>query len=437
MAAEIIAIGLSHRTAPVELRERVALSEDQVRSLLSRIKGDFVREALILSTCNRTEVYAIPADPAVTGEHLIDFVLNEKDLNAQDTPGVRSAFVSLTHCEAITHLFEVISGIDSLVIGDQQIHAQVKQAFRISDESGTNGTLLTKLAHSAFHVAKRVKSETALSSGAATVSYAAVEFTRKVYDDLHEKRALIIGAGETAEIAARHLIERKIGTLRVANRSVENAENMLRSVRENDLAANDAALPLSALEAVLSESDVVISSTAAEGYILTPDVLARALKKRNASGPLILLDIAVPRDIDPECGKLNNVFLKDIDDLRSIVDQNLEKRKEELPRVKQIIREELDNFLAVQSKLEVGPTIKELREKFEMIRREELDRNKQKLGEREQKLVDEMTQRMMNRLLHTPTVMLKEPRASLDDLLTRVELLRALFALDKHQPSDH
>jgi glutamyl-tRNA reductase len=437
MPAEIIAIGLSHRTAPVELRERVALSEDQARSLLLRIKGDFVREAMILSTCNRTEVYAIPADPAVTGEHLIDFILNEKELTAQNTPGIRSAFVSLTHCEAITHLFEVISGIDSLVIGDQQIHAQVKQAFRISDESGTNGTLLTKLAHSAFHVAKRVKSETALSSGAATVSYAAVEFTRKVYDDLHEKRALIIGAGETAEIAARHLIERKIGTLRVANRSVENAEKMLRSVRENDLTANDAALPLSALEAALSESDMVISSTAAEGYVLTPDVLARALKKRNASGPLILLDIAVPRDIDPECGKLNNVFLKDIDDLRSIVDQNIEKRKEELPRVRQIIREELDNFLAVQSKLEVGPTIKELREKFEMIRTEELDRNRQKLGEREQKLVDEMTQRMMNRLLHTPTVMLKEPRASLDDLMSRVELLRALFALDKHDLGDH
>lgn len=433
MPFEIIAAGLTHRTAPVEMRERVALTDNESRELLRRLHGDFVREAIILSTCNRTEIYALPADPAITGDHLIDFILAQKALTNEDIPGLRTSFTSFSHCEAITHLFEVIAGIDSQIVGDQQIHAQVKHAFTLSEESGANGSMMTKLAHAAFHVAKRVKSETSLGIGAATISYAAVEFTRKVYDDLREKSALVIGAGDTAELAARHLIERKIGTLRVANRNIEHADAMLRRVRENTPSNEDQALSLAELERALEQSDIVISSTASEDYILSPDVLARALKKREASGPMILVDIAVPRDIDPECGKLPNVFLKDIDDLRAIVDQNLQKRNAEVPLVRQIVLDELNNFLALQSKLEVGPTIKELRDRFESIRHEEVERNRHKLGASEQKLVEEMTQRMMNRLLHTPTIMLKEPHASLDDILTRVELLRALFALDKHE----
>jgi glutamyl-tRNA reductase len=428
MPFELIAIGLTHRTSPVEVRERVALSDDEVRSLLGKLKGDIVREALILSTCNRTEIYALPADPEITGEHLIDFLLREKQLTDVE---LRGQFLKLTHCEAITHLFEVIAGIDSQILGDQQIHAQVKDAFRLSDESGTNGSLLTKVAHAAFRVAKRVKTETPLGIGAATISYAAVEFSRKVYADLRNRRALVIGAGETAELAAKHLIERNIGSLIVLNRTQENAKALLDRVRNGQLRANDGALSLDELETALAQSDLVISSTASDEVLVTKSMLGRALRHRESQAPMVLLDIAVPRDIDPECGTLPNVFLKDIDDLRSIVDQNLERRKEALPKVREIINEELTHFLALQSKLEVAPTIKELRDRFEAIRLEELSRNQHRFNPEDLAVVDLMTQRIMNRLLHTPTIMLKEPRASLDDVLSRVELLRALFALDQ------
>ncbi len=428
MPFELIAIGLTHRTSPVEVRERVALSESEVRSLLQKLKEDVVREAFVLSTCNRTEIYALPADPEVTGQHLIDFLLSEKHLADAN---LREQFQNFTHCEAISHLFEVIAGIDSQILGDQQIHAQVKDAFRISDESGTNGSLLTKVAHAAFRVAKRVKTETPLGIGAATISYAAVEFSRKVYEDLRERRALIIGAGETAELAAKHLVERNIGSLIVLNRTLQHAKDLLERVRPGGLHAGDAALPLDQIEETLSISDLVISSTASDEVLVTRQMLTRALRLRQAQAPMVLLDIAVPRDIDPECATLPNVFLKDIDDLRSIVDQNLERRKEALPKVREIISEELASFLALQSKLEVAPTIKELRERFESIRVEEFERNKHRFSSEELAVVDQMTQRIMNRLLHTPTVMLKEPRASLDDVLSRVELIRALFALDR------
>jgi glutamyl-tRNA reductase len=431
MPQKLVAIALTHKTAPVELRELVALTEDESKALLTQLHDAVSPDALLITTCNRTELYVRPNDESITTDILIDFLLRAKHLPADKEQELRQSLMRLTHCDAITHLFEVISGIDSQIIGDQQIFSQVKEAFRQSEETGTNGGFMIKLAHAAFRVAKRARTETEIGIGAATVSYAAVEFTRKVYDDLRDRTALIIGAGETAELAAKHLCERNIGSLIIANRTVDRGTEMLRSVRNGEPKVKDEAVSLEALSAALRRSDIVISSTAAPGYVLTPELVKSGLIKRKSYGPLILLDIAVPRDIDPEVGKLDNVFLKDIDDLRAIVDQNLERRKEELPKVKSIISEELESFLSLQSKLEAGPTIKRLREKFESVRREELERNVAKLTPEQHALVDEMTRRMMNRLLHTPTVMLKEPRNSMDDLLARIELINALFALDE------
>ncbi|HET6510980.1 MAG TPA: glutamyl-tRNA reductase [Candidatus Kapabacteria bacterium] len=431
MPQKLVAIALTHKTAPVELRELVALSESESKALLTQLHDAVSPDALLITTCNRTELYVRPNDESITTDILIDFLLRAKQLPPGKEQELRQSLMRLTHCDAITHLFEVISGIDSQIIGDQQIFAQVKDAFRQSEEAGTNGGFMLKLAHAAFRVAKRVRSETELGIGAATVSYAAVEFTRKVYDDLRDRTALIIGAGETAELAAKHLVERHIGSLIIANRTVDKGREMLQNVRDGQPNAKDDAVSLDELAAALRRSDIVISSTAAPGYVLTPELVKSGLHKRKSYGPMILLDIAVPRDIDPKIGELDNIFLKDIDDLRAIVDQNLERRKEELPKVHSIIKEELEGFLSLQSKLEAGPTIKRLREKFEAVRREELERNLAKLTPEQQSLVDEMTRRMMNRLLHTPTVMLKEPRNSMDDLLARIELINALFALDE------
>ncbi|MDP4198534.1 MAG: glutamyl-tRNA reductase [Bacteroidota bacterium] len=436
MPQSLISVSISHHRAPVEVRERLHLKEPEARALLERMKPEIAREALIVSTCNRTELYALPVSEQVSSEYLIDFLLGAKGIPHAEVGAYRDYFERMSYCDSILHLFRVASGTDSQIIGDQQILSQVKDAFRIATESGASGSILTKLAHAAFRAAKRVISETSLMTGAATISFAAVELSRKIYDDLRSRRVLIIGAGESAELVAKHFAERGVRSLTVANRTLERATTLLANATEGE----GRAIELAQLPEALSSSDIVVSATSASGFVLTKEMVQAALKKRESSSPLVLVDIAVPRDIDPETRRLPNVFLKDIDDLRAMVDQNLERRKLEIPKAETIVREELDHFLQTLSKLEVGPTIKELREKFEAVRREELDRHRAKLDEKSFAMMDEMTRRMMNRLLHQPMVTLKEPagagrtygarQPSNDDMMTRIEIVRKLFALD-------
>ena len=428
MPQSFIAVSISHHRAPVEVREMLALTETEAKSLLSRLKENVAREALLLSTCNRTELYTLPATEQITSDYLIDFLLSAKQIPHHKAAEYKPYFERLTYCDAMSHLFSVIAGIDSQIVGDQQIFAQVKDAFRISTESELSGGFLTKFAHAAFRVAKRVISETTLTVGAATISYAAVEFTRKIYDDLKSRHILIIGAGETSELAAKHFMERGAGSLVVVNRNVQHAREMLDRIRPDSLSYY--AAPLDELGELLPKADIIVSAASTPEYLVTLPLMQRAMERRTSSNPIVLIDIAVPRNIDPAIVELPNVFLKDIDDLRSIVDRNLERRKQEIPKAEQIIKQELDKFLLTLSKLEVGPTIKELRDKFEAIRQEELERHRGKLDERSFSLIDDMSRRMMNRLLHSPMVSLKEPHGSTDDLLTRVEIVRQLFALD-------
>lgn len=433
MSRNLIALSINHHTAPVEVRERVALDESETRHALSHLKDGVLQEVVILSTCNRTELYGLPADPAVNAEYLIDFLLKAKNLPPAEEKKVREQFQQYEYHEAVTHLCEVTGGVDSQIIGDQQIFSQVKDAFRLSQEAGTAGKFMQQLADSAYHAAKRIKTETGIGVGAATISYAAVELSRKVYDDLRGRSALVIGAGETAELAAKHLCERKIGTLRVVNRTVENGQALLRRVRDGQLAVNDSVHPLSDLLEALIKSDIVISSTAAPEYIITKKIVTEAVRRRSSSQPLLLLDIAVPRDIDPEASSVPNVFVKDIDDLRSIVDQNVERRKADIPKAKTIVQEELSRFLEQQSKHEVGPIIRDLRSRFEQVRKEELARNAGRFSEEQLAVIDDMTRKMINRLLHSPTIALKEQDTSIDDLGTRIELVRTLFSLNNDE----
>jgi glutamyl-tRNA reductase len=424
----------------VEVRERLYLKEPETRALLDRMRPEIAREAFILSTCNRTELFALPASEHVTNEDLIDALLAAKGIPHSEAGVYSDYFERMSYCDSILHLFRVASGTDSQIVGDQQILSQVKDAFRIATEAGASGSILTKLAHAAFRSAKRVISETSLMTGAATISYAAVELARKIYDDLRSRHVLIVGAGESAELAAKHFVERGVGKLTIANRTLDRASELLDRVAQASSLRTQAGSPchaidLAALQDALSRADIVISATSAPGYVLTRDMVQAALKKRESSSPLVLIDIAVPRDIDPETRRLTNVFLKDIDDLRAMVDQNLERRKLEIPKAETIVRQELDNFLQTLSKLEVGPTIKELREKFEAVRHEELERHRAKLDDKSFAIMDDMTRRMMNRLLHQPMISLKEPRgadvsSASDDMMTRIEIVRKLFALD-------
>lgn len=429
MYQSFVAVGISHKRAPVEVRERIAFAEDEARRLLERLKGAVAREALLVSTCNRTELYVLPGAQEITSDYLIDFLLSAKSVPHDENQQLRSYFERYSYCDAFEHLFSVTSGVDSLMIGDQQIFSQVKEAFRLATEVGATGSLLTKLAHNAFHVAKRVKTETTLNTGAATISYAAVEFARKIYDNFERHTALVLGAGETAELAAKHLVEKGLGRLILANRTVAHAEALLTKVRGGIPLSADRAVDLSNLEQALADSDIVISSTGAPGYVLTARTVRDAMKHRESSNPLVVLDIAVPRDVEPAVGRISNVFLKDMDDLRSIIEQNLDKRKQEIPKAAAIIRDEVATFRALLSGLQAGPTIKELREKFEAVRQEELERHRHKLDVRSFALFDDITRRMMNRLLHSPIVTLKEPHATTDDLVMRVELIRKMFAL--------
>ncbi|MBS1903150.1 MAG: glutamyl-tRNA reductase [Bacteroidetes bacterium] len=435
MPSKLIAVGISHHSVPVEYREMVALSSDETRRLLQQLKESFTDEALVVSTCNRSEIYIRPNNDEVNSEYLIDLLFELKRVPHSERGVLREQFTKLSYCDAILHLFDVVTGIDSQVFGDQQIFAQVKDSFRLAEEVGSAGTFMTKFAHAAFRVAKRAKTETSIAVGAGTISYAAVEFARRVYDDLRDHTALIIGAGETAELSASYLIERNIGTVHVVNRTKENANELLKRLRGQAPLHRSRTATLQDIGTLLPQADIIISSTGSPDLVLREEDMRMALAERRSPGPVVAIDIAVPRDIDPKIGKLPNVFLKDIDDLSAIVDQNLAKRKAEIPKIKEIINEEFESFLSYFSKLEVGPTIAELRQKFESIRHEELERQKAKLSPEEFARLEDVTRKMFNRILHTPTIMLKEPRTSKDDLQARIELVRLLFALDA-QPHD-
>ena len=433
MPSKLIAIGLSHHSVPVELREKVSFAPEEIRSLLERLKDAISDEALLVSTCNRTELYVRPTHDNLSTDYLIDFLFEAKQVPNDLRNTLRKEFIQLSYCDAIIHLFDVVAGIDSQILGDQQIFTQIKDSFRIAEEVGSAGTFMTKFAHAAFRVAKRVRTETDLTVGAGTISYAAIEFAKKVFDDFRNRTALIIGAGETAELSASYLIEKKIGKLYIANRTKEHAEKLLKEISKDSVLPKSTAISLDEILSVLPYVDIIISSTGSNDIILHKNHVETALAERKNSIPLVIIDIAVPRDIDPEIGTLPNVFLKDIDDLSIIVDQNIDKRKEEIPKIKSIITEEFENFLELFTKLEVGPTIAELRKRFEEIRKEELERHRPGITDDEFHKLDDMTRKMMNRLLHTPTVMLKEPRTTKDDIQARVEMVRLLFALDEEK----
>jgi len=314
MPSKLIAVGLSHHQAPVELREKLVFTQAEIERALEHLRGTS-DEALLISTCNRTELYVRPEHSELTADYLIDFLFQEKHVTSEERTILKENFIKLNYCDAIIHLFEVIAGIDSQIIGDQQIFTQIKDSFKLSEEVGSNGTFMTKFAHAAFRVAKRVRTETQLLNGAGTISYAAVEFARKVYDDLSVRSALIIGAGETAEIAAKHLVERGVEHLYVANRTYENAVTLVNTLSSVPGSKRFTTMTLSEIPNYLPECDIVISSTANENILLTAADVRTALKKRRSSSPLVLIDIAVPRDIDPKAADLPNVFLKDIDDI--------------------------------------------------------------------------------------------------------------------------
>lgn len=422
----LIAISINHRTAPVELREAVYLKEDEIRPFINLAKENQIKEGLILSTCNRTEIFGIPSSNESNHEKFQSLLLNFKP--AQNI--TEQHFQKFISRDAIKHLFSVATGIDSLLIGDNQVFKQVKDSFQIAEETNFAGYIMHRIFDAAIRTGKRAISETSISEGAVTVSYAAVQLTEKIFSNLSKKSALVIGTGETGEIAAKHLSEKGIGSLAVTNRTQEKAEKLAEKL-------NAKVIPFTEFKESIHKFDIIISATASPEILVRKDDVKNALKKRS-NNPMILMDIAVPRDIDPETRKIDYVFYHDLDSLNIIVEQNLSKRKSEIPKVEKIIEEELENLLEWYNSLQAAPAIKDLRDFFEEIRNEEVEKNKNKFSSDDQEKLDIVTKRIINKILHHPTIELRKAEDSTGsgDTATKIGIIRDLFGINSRKKSE-
>lgn len=417
----IIGISINHKTASVEIRETLHLSKDEIISLIQKLKKGLLTSGFVLSTCNRTEIFGFPANPKVDQEKIIDLLTSFKPVS-----GIKSShFVPYFSCSAVKHIFNVAAGIESMIIGDSQILGQIKESFQIADEMKFTDPVLRRLFYTTVKVGKRSISETEIEEGAVSVSYAAVQVIEKIFANLSKKSALIIGAGETGALAGVHLKDKGIGTLTICNRTLEKAQKLA-----SKLGAD--VIPFDSLQENLSDFDIIISATSAENYILHYDDIKKMMHQRKRT-PCCLMDIAVPRDIDPKVSEFENVFYNDIDSLQKIVDSNIQKRRNEIPLVQSIVMEEMLNFFSWFNTLEVVPTIKTLREFFDSILTDELNKIKHKVTDEDFLKVENMTHRMIGRILHNPTIKLRELAESGDhhlDIIQRTFVLKELFKLD-------
>ena len=418
-------ISINHRTAQVELRESLFLNEDEIKEITKLAKEGLLKEGLVLSTCNRTEIFGIPHDEKFSYTQLEKLFTGVKSNNNVAGDNFEKYFAK----DAVRHLFKVVTGIDSLMIGDNQIYKQVKESFQLSEELGFAGFIMRRIFDSSIKTGKRAITETKISDGAVTVSYAAVQLIEKIFSNLTKKSALVIGAGETGEIAAKHLSEKSIGELTITNRTTEKAEKLAAKLNANVVNFNE-------FKNSLHKYDIIISATSSPEILITQDEMRTSIKLRN-NDPVVLMDIAVPRDVDPETKKIDSVFYHDIDSLNIIVKQNLAKRKAEIPKVEKIIEEELDNLFNWYNSLQASPTIKELREMFENIRAEEVEKNINKFSNEDREKLEIVTKRIINKILHQPTVELKKDSDSDLQTITKFGIIRSLFGLDKNSGGEN
>jgi glutamyl-tRNA reductase len=364
---------VSHKTAPVEIRERLAFARESLgESLRAFVDGGLVREGMIISTCNRVEVLA-DVDPARIEEGMERVVrfLTSRDANrVEDYAG--HAYVHVEE-EAVRHLFRVAASLDSMVLGEPQILGQVRQAYSEAGDAGTVGRTIHRLLHNTFHTAKRVRSETSISESAVSVSYAAVELGRKILGTLEGRTVLLVGAGEMAELAARHLRKAGASRILVANRTHETA---LRLAAE----FGGEAVAYERFPHFLAEADIVLCSTGAREYIVT-EQMARAARELRRNQPSFFIDISVPRNVDPRVGEVSNLFVFDVDDLESVVASNLREREREAVRAEEIVAAETAEFMKALRSLDIGPAIGALKERVRGVAFEEYSRHRARLGD--------------------------------------------------------
>jgi len=415
----LVCIGISHHTAPLEMRERLWFSEQEIKDALSRFRREGIGEAVLFSTCNRTELYVYDSRPDLRVKTLQDLLLSQKGTTARVSPDLLFTYFA---SGAADHLFRVASGIDSMIVGDVQILSQIKEGFQLSQENNASGFFMNKLFQAAFHVGKRARTETAISEGAVSVSYAAVELAERIFENLGKKSALVIGAGETAQLTAKHLKSHGIGRLLITNRTSERAEILAREV-------GGSTIPFDDFCNHLTDVDIIITSVLSDTFVLSVDDIRGIVKRRKAS-TLFVIDIGVPRNIDPASKEIEGIFLYDIDALQGMIDENLQKRQSEIPKIEAIVGHQVSELSQWYTSLHVTPTIAALREHFETVRGEEVAKNINRFTPHERELVEILTKRILNKILHRPTINLKNGQsgASSESLL-KISVLRDLFGL--------
>ena len=421
----IVLIGLNHKTAPIEIREKFAsVCVNGVAPLEQIGKLPEVKEAFFISTCNRMEVLFTTSELDQGMGQVVRYLAN---MYGKTGAALKPyLYIHLDH-EAVKHLFRVTCSLDSMVVGEPQILGQIKTAYRDAVEAKTSGVILNRLLHRSFSVAKRVRTETQIGNSAVSISYAAVQLAKKIFNDLQGKKAMLVGAGEMAELAAEHLLGHGVDEIVVANRTLDRALGLARRFKGTTI-------PLEELAQQLNRVDIIISSTgSAEPVISAQQVKTQMRGRRNR--PLFFIDIAVPRDIDPEVNRIDNVYLYNIDDLQNIVEINHSERLKEAKRAEHIIEAEALKFEGWLRTLEVVPTIVSLRRKAEEIRQAEILRTYgqcDSLPEEQMEAIEVLTRSIVNKVLHDPILFLKRTsaRAKKDFYL---DITHRLFSLDEEQ----
>lgn len=418
----IVDIGMNHKTAPVELRELAALGQDNMDEVMNGIRAiKDIKEFLVLSTCNRVEILFTTDMQRETKESLIEFLCHLSGIRREE---LGPALYIYDNQDAIRHIFRVGASLDSMMVGEPQILGQVKEAYRVAVQHKSSSVILNRLMHRTFSLAKRIRTETDISGSAVSISFAAVELSKKIFGDLQEKKVLLIGAGEMAELAARYLLNNKVAQILVANRTFSRAMELADHFHGKAISFDE-------IDQQLLEADIVLTSTASREPIISLNQVKKTMRGRK-NRPLFFIDIAVPRNVEAQVNGIENVFLYDIDDLSGIVESNVSRRKREAVKAERMVDEEVIKFSEWLRTLDVVPTIVALQDKCEGIRQSELNKTLSSLGNlspEQRKGLENLTMSMTKKFLNDPIVFLKrkEDRASRNLYL---DITRRLFHLD-------
>lgn len=418
---DLIVLGVSHKTASADVRDQVQVHPEEMADLYSGLRQHpgVIREIVALSTCNRTEFYAFAGNRSEA-----DGLLRETIDELKGVPYLSNGkyTYSWSGRDTVRHLFHVTAGIDSLMVGESQIIGQVREAFDVADGNRTVGALLTRLFNSALHVGKRARNETEIGRGTVSVAHAAVEMAQKIVDRLERYPVLVLGAGDTGELVARHFADAGPDTLTVVNRTFDRAQDLASEL-------GGRARPWEELDGALMEAKVIVTATASREPIIDARRMSRVLKGSSLR-PKVLVDIANPRNIHPGVGSLDHVFLYDLDALESIADQNKARRRREIPKVQGIIVEEVDRFMSWYESLDMVPVIRALRGRFQEIADKELERQVKNFGAADQEALKEYTRALLNKLLHQPTTRIRGVEASSQHGIHKLVAIQELFELD-------